>query len=222
MFDATYRNARLQLTALAETLTDTQLATVLPGCPEWTVKDLYAHVAGGAADIVAGRVEGAGSPAWTGRQVEERRDRPIADVLAEWATASSGLETMIAERQVGLNIVFDLLTHEADVYEGLGLGRPSSEGWEPTLQALAKYVTRGFSGEGTLVLRFGEATYRGGDGEPEIEPLVDSYELFRGLMSRRSRAQLLAWSWSGDAARMVDQLPVFGPRQDDQPVPASK
>jgi hypothetical protein len=48
---------------------------------------------------------------------------------------------------------------------------------------------------------------------------VDPYELYRGLFSRRSRAQMRAWAWSGNAERYVDRLPVFGPRDDDQPIP---
>jgi hypothetical protein len=28
-----------------------------------------------------------------------------------------------------------------------------------------------------------------------------------------------AWDWKGDAAPYVDALPVFGPRDDDQPLP---
>ena len=75
-------------------------------------------------------------------------------------------------------------------------------------------------GAGALVVRAGEREWRGDDAAPEATLTVDPYELYRGVISRRSRAQMLAWEWTGDAEGYVDRLPVFGPRLDDQPVPS--
>ena len=211
MFDAIYRDARVRLSALARTLTDDQLATVTPGCPEWTVRDVYAHVSGGA-----------GSPEWTARQVAERRGVGLDAVLDEWAAASPTVEAGIAARQVSIRMVFDLLTHEADVYETLDLGRPDATGWGAIAPVLAKGWAKSFAGPGTLAVHVAGETYQGGAGDPVIELRADPYELFRGAISRRSRAQMLGWEWTGDAAGLIDRLPVFGPREDDQPVPASK
>ena len=47
---------------------------------------------------------------------------------------------------------------------------------------------------------------------------VDPYELFRALFSRRSRAQMQAWGLPL-SAEQLDELCIFGPREDDQPVP---
>lgn len=221
MFDAIYRDARVRMSTLARTLTDDQLATVTPGCPEWTVRDVCAHVGGSAADIVAGRVEGAGGPEWTARQVAERRETALDAVLDEWAAAGPAVDAAIAARQLPLRLVFDLLTHEADVHEALGLGRPDPTGWGAVAPALATRRTKTFAGPGTLVLHVAGETYSGGDGDPVTELRVDPYELFRGVISRRSREQMLGWEWSGDADSVVDQLPELGPREDDQPVPAS-
>ena len=41
-------------------------------CEGWTVADVSAHVVGGLADVVSGRLEGVGSPEWIDRQVAER------------------------------------------------------------------------------------------------------------------------------------------------------
>ena len=51
MFDELYRNVRIRVTELAATLTDEQLATRVPGTPEWTGRQLVAHLAGVAADM---------------------------------------------------------------------------------------------------------------------------------------------------------------------------
>ncbi len=50
---------------------------------------------------------------------------------------------------------------------------------------------------------------------------VDFYELYRGLHSRRSRAQMRRWEWDGSPEPWVDALPMFGPRDDEQPIPAA-
>ena len=54
---------------------------------------------------------------------------------------------------------------------------------------------------------------------PELADRVPPYELFRGFFSRRSRAQMQAWG-TDLSAEELDDLCIFGPREDDQPVPA--
>ena len=56
-------------------LTDDDGERRTAACPEWRVKDVYAHLAGLCADVVEGRIDGAGIDEWTGRQVEARKDR---------------------------------------------------------------------------------------------------------------------------------------------------
>ncbi len=55
----------------------------------------------------------------------------------------------------------------------------------------------------------------GADGVPDD---VDDYELFRAVFSRRSRSQMQAWGLSR-SPEQLDGLCIFGPREDDQPVP---
>ena len=58
---------------------------------------------------------------------------------------------------------------------------------------------------------------RWGAGGDVVE--VSRYELYRALFSRRSRAQVQAWGSPVLDAGRLDELPVFGPRDDDQPLP---
>lgn len=51
-------------------------------CAGWSVGDTAAHVAGTLADIIAGRLEGLGTPEVTQRAVDERRGR-TGDELAD-------------------------------------------------------------------------------------------------------------------------------------------
>ncbi|HEY7873553.1 MAG TPA: maleylpyruvate isomerase N-terminal domain-containing protein, partial [Actinomycetota bacterium] len=58
---------------------------VVPACPQWSVHDLIAHLAGTCADILGGNIAGATTLPWTTAQVEKRRDRRLRDVIAEWS-----------------------------------------------------------------------------------------------------------------------------------------
>ncbi|MGQ0831432.1 MAG: maleylpyruvate isomerase family mycothiol-dependent enzyme [Microthrixaceae bacterium] len=63
-------------------------------CVGWTVGDVARHVVGSMADVVAGNLDGLGTPEVTAREVEERQGRSaaeIADELSEVATASVAL-----------------------------------------------------------------------------------------------------------------------------------
>jgi len=68
-------------------------------CAGWTVADVAAHTIGSVADVVAGRVEGLGSPEATAREVAERFGRSPAELADELASA---------RKQVGdLVVLFD-------------------------------------------------------------------------------------------------------------------
>src|SRR6478736_3628031 len=78
-----YRDNVEALTALAGDLRDDQLATHVPATPAWTVRDVYAHLAGGPADALSGRMDGAPGPEWTSRHVGERARLPLDVLVAE-------------------------------------------------------------------------------------------------------------------------------------------
>lgn len=48
---------------------------------------------------------------------------------------------------------------------------------------------------------------------------VASYEFFRAIFSRRSRTQMQGWG-TDLSTEELDEVCIFGPREDDQPVPA--
>ncbi|MFD0633983.1 hypothetical protein ACFQ9X_22915 [Catenulispora yoronensis] len=53
------------------------------------------------------------------------------------------------------------------------------------------------------------------DAEPVASLETSDFELARMIVGRRSRAQMLAAGWVGDAEGVVDLLPVFGPPEGD-------
>jgi len=57
-------------------------------CAGWAVSDVASHVVGSVADVVAGRLEGLGSPEVTAREVAERKGKSPAELLQELAEAT--------------------------------------------------------------------------------------------------------------------------------------
>ncbi|MDZ7732414.1 MAG: maleylpyruvate isomerase family mycothiol-dependent enzyme [Acidimicrobiia bacterium] len=215
-----YRETRARLCGLGRELTDDEAASPCPATPEWTVKDVYAHQAGVAADILAGRLEGVATDPWTARQVAARRDLTLADVLDEWDGNAPALEELLANLgdAVDPRLLIDLWTHEQDVRHAVDRpgGRDSSAAryaWEPLVDGLDAAIRH--AGLDALELRTGEATVVVGGDTATATVEVPRYELLRASLGRRSPAQMRAWAWRGDPEPYLAVLPQFGPRDDD-------
>jgi len=188
-----YRDHVDAVAALAPTLTDAQLATTVPATPEWTVHEVLAHMVGVPSDMLSGRMDGAPGPGWTARAVAERRDRPVEDLVAELRSNADALVASVTDNPAPAP-VWDLAVHHTDVHEALGLPRIPERLWQPVADALAQRA-------------------------PELAGQVPAYELFRASFSRRSRGQMRAWG-TDRSAEQLDDVCIFGPREDDQPVPS--
>lgn len=64
-------------------------------CEGWTVGDVARHVVGTMADVIAGKLDGLGSPEVTAREVAERAGRSPADLAAECAEVRKGAAGML-------------------------------------------------------------------------------------------------------------------------------
>jgi hypothetical protein len=203
-----YRGVREQVTAAARAFSDDQLAAVVPGCPEWTVRDLLAHQAGVARDFVEGNLDGAPSPAWTAVHVDTRRDRPLDSLLDEWDEYGEQLEQIVraGDRPGRLlnNPYVEAGTHCADLNGAVPVGRPERDIWLTSLE-FCLHHDKGDE-PGLLHVVTEDAGYELGAGDLVAEVKVDSYELFRAAFGRRSAAQIESWSWSGDATAWSHRL----------------
>ncbi|WP_433800307.1 maleylpyruvate isomerase family mycothiol-dependent enzyme [Actinomycetospora sp. CA-084318] len=218
-----YRSGHARVVALLEGVPDDQWVRSVPACPDWTVRDLLAHLVGTAADVAARRTAGFAGPDWTAAQVRARAGLDVPALLAEWETHLAATAEALDERRVPAAVVGDLTVHEGDLVEALGAPRPPWDGWAPTASVLVRQVVKGIRGPQTLVVRAGGTEWRSpedtAEGAVRSVLRVDLYELYRGLSSRRSRAQMRGWDWEGPTDPWVDGLPVHGPRDDEQPVP---
>lgn len=214
-----YREHVTVLTALGGELDEAQLSTHVPATPAWTVRDVFAHLAGGAADVLTGRMDGAPGPEWTSRHVGERARLPLQVLLDELTTQAADVAASVADSP-GPAVVWDIAVHHADLHEALGLGRPPERLWRPVLDAAAPVL---LDRAGVTVrcdgVLYGSSAPRGVRTPLQADD-PDPYELFRALFSRRSRAQVRRWAGPGWSDEQVDALGAFGPRLDEQPQPA--
>ena len=200
-----YREVRSRMTALASPLDGASTTAMVPATPAWQVRDLLAHVVGVAADIVGGRIEGAGSDPWTAAQVDARRERSVDELLEEWEASSSAVDEALAGMepvQAG-QVVFDVTTHEHDLRGALRQpGARDSDGvaigWTWATGILGQL--RDGYGSGALELRTPEGTTVAGSGTPTGAVEADRFELWRAMTGRRSAEQVAAWSWEGEPA----------------------
>ena len=128
-----YADVRTRVTELVRDLDDGRQGLVVPGCPAWTVRDLVAHCEAVATDAVAGNLDGAGTDPWTKRQVEERRDARLGDILDQWARSGAQLESGLDDVPKGISrtLLVDLVTHEHDLRGALGVpGGRETEAYE--------------------------------------------------------------------------------------------
>lgn len=215
-----YASTRRRLSALLGSLDEGELATRVPATPAWTVLDVARHLAGVAADVAEGRVEGAASDPWTAVQVRDRQERDLDEVLAEWEATAARVESLVeAGGRATFAIVIDAVTHEHDVRGAVG--RPGARD-EPAadwaLQQLVAGVDASLRRRGSppLRVRAGADEWRlGGEAEPAATLSAPPFELLRALIGRRSLAQLRAYGWEGDADAFVERLSVFPPTPDD-------
>jgi uncharacterized protein (TIGR03083 family) len=208
-----FRETRQRIIALARTLDDTQLATKVPACPKWTVRDLIAHLAGVTADVVNDNLEGAPGEEWTAAQVAARAGRSIPELLDELAELGPRWEEIALAGQHPSFIVrtafMDSGVHEADLHGALGIKRPPGEVSAAIVATVMPRRGRIFDGVGEFTVITPDETYTFGSGPASATVRVDSYDLCRALFGRRSRAQIEAWDWEGAPGEFAEQVSVM-------------
>jgi uncharacterized protein (TIGR03083 family) len=207
---ALYRDGRERVLNLARALSAGQEQLPVPACPGWSVKDVYAHLAGVADDALAGRLEGRGTDPWTARQVAARRDRGLGDVCEEWTRTGPMLDGRVGPGTPP-QLIVDLCTHEQDIRGALE--RPGGRRAPQvrfSLEVLVGAFDRGWDAAHPAVTVVADSgRWALGAGAPVATLTASDFELFRAFMGRRSRRQFLALGWTGDGAPFVDDLHAF-------------
>lgn len=232
-----YADGLRTLLALSTNLGPDQLAMVVPACPDWTVRDLLAHLAGVAEDAGAGRYFRGAVDAWRDPALAAARERWTAGHVAErtdWDHEKL-LRTLDDQGQHLINVlrtgqgpgsdgpawlpaapVADLAVHLHDLSEALDV--PADADSAVSRLGFAVYRdwlrTRILAlGLPALRLADGAREWVLGDGEPAISFNADRYELFRAITGRRSATEIRSYVSTGD---LTPYLPIIAP----YPLPA--
>jgi uncharacterized protein (TIGR03083 family) len=221
---AEYREARLRMTELLRGADAEVAATRIPACPAWTVQRLCAHVTGIAVDLLARRNPGDDTQAWVDRQIAERADRSVAEVLGEWTDAGPAFEALIeAKPRAFGGLTYDVVVHEHDLRQALQRsGARSSNGVTVAMQLQCGILATDLDRHGlpALELVADDRVWRVGAGAPELwldlgDAVDGTFELVRVLGSRRSRRQFGALAWQGDLERYLPALAHMPLPEDD-------
>jgi uncharacterized protein (TIGR03083 family) len=211
-----YAEGRARLTELVMAEDPKGATAPVPGCPQWAVHDVIAHVAGVCADVLAGNIEGVATDPWTAAQVSMRKDTPLPEILAEWSEVAPQVEAIAPNfpARVDEQWILDLTTHEHDIRGALAC--PGGRDTSGLLVGLDFAVTMGMAaslqGRGlpALCVRAEKKEWVVGDGEPAASFEGSPFDLFRAMTGRRSASQIRALGWDGDVELFVPAF-EFGP-----------
>jgi uncharacterized protein (TIGR03083 family) len=183
---------------LVESLTEEELATP-SRCEGWTVRDVAAHVVGGLADALSGNLDGAGTPEYTQRQVDERKGRSgpeLAEELRNVGKAATELlgafddESWNSPVPVGYDgtigegveaLWYDTFVHGEDIRAALGRPATRTEGLKASVSHIAFELQKRSWGPATLALT-GLPEFNVSDGGRRIEG--DPYEFVMAATGR--------------------------------------
>jgi uncharacterized protein (TIGR03083 family) len=195
----------------------------VPACPGWTIRQVVAHLAGVAQDIVALNLEKKGTAPWADAQVARLGDTSIDDLLDLWAQSLDATSANLAfASDAGVcQLVFDTLTHEQDVRGALG--EPGSRTGDLAYEAALSFMTT----TGDHFIRYASlpafqlSTPTLGCvqlGDPHtargnVGLTISDFDALRYFGGRRSVAQLLALPWDSDPTNLMpaftETLPAF-------------
>jgi uncharacterized protein (TIGR03083 family) len=196
---AAYTSLRSRVVDLVRAKPADTVDRPVPHCPSWTVGDLLAHMVGAPEDILAGRLDGVATDAWTQAQVDRHRGESLDDLADAWVSTAQEFDVVLPMIPAPMNsqLVLDATTHEHDLRHALGVPGARDD--------LAVTVALGF------VLHTADEASPGLAGQL-LSSGIDDFDLLRACSGRRSREQIAALGFDPDlAATMVAGSPVSLP-----------
>ena len=234
--DEIYESTRASIVDFVSGMSDDDLNRTVPATPDWTVRDVVAHLTGDVVCVLQGDFPteffaAFGEPSglaplnqWTADQVAERRDRPFQDVIAEWDKVAPDLGALFRGEKpmppglpdfMGRVLITDLGVHQQDLYGAFG--KTDDRDGLPVKLGTSGYIAMmgwRLSGKGTLHFEAGDKQWTAGDGDPTARVHASRFEFFRALSGRRSMEQLRSWKWEGDPEPFLPYFFPYGVRRE--------
>lgn len=207
--EKSYLAAQARLSGRARALSPDELATPVPTCPGWTIKDVLGHLVGLIDDVLAGRLAGPPDDSQTASQVDAYRTVDISELLDRWDAQAPVFANLVAEVHMW-PAAFDVMTHELDVLAALGdKSNRTGEQIEDFARRLYQIIDVG------RPLRIETDTQVLGDPDADLTLSGSDFELVRVRLGRRSATQVRAMNWSSDIGDDALRLCFFGPSPTD-------
>lgn len=172
-----YIALRRRVIDLIRSVPDEDSVRVVPSCPAWSTSALVAHMMGVNEDILAGRMEGVTTDAWTQAQVDRHTGESLRQLADGWEAIAADFDAVLPHIPAPVNsqLVMDAVTHEHDLRHALG----SSDARDTD----AVHVALGW------LFDMAE-TKQSGLGQQLSESGVAPFQLLRSLTGRRSMDQI--------------------------------
>ena len=209
-----YRSAFDRVAELVRSLDDELLNRIVPACPEWTVKQLVAHVTGVASDSLHANITEMGRADWTQSQVDARKDKSLEDILDEWAGTTEQIAAALDDLHPTLSsaLIGDAVTHEHDLRNAVGnRDARDTDGVVISAGFYSRYFGKRLKDAGlpTLIVDAGEHQWTAGREEPAGTVKAPLFEMLRGLTGRRTTDEVKAFDWSVDAAPYLELFSMY-------------
>lgn len=201
-----YIALRRRVIDLIRSVPDEDSVRVVPSCPAWTTSALVAHMMGVNEDILAGRMEGVTTDAWTQAQVDRHTGESLRQLADGWESIAADFDAVLPHIPAPVNsqLVMDAVTHEHDLRHALG----STDGRESD----AVSVALGW------VLDMAE-TRQPGLGRRLAESGVSQFQLLRSLTGRRTMGQMDELGLPGESiATLLAGSPLKPPTVVVEPI----
>lgn len=211
---AAYRDGRQRIEELTSRLSEEELDRIVPACPEWSIKELVAHLTGIASDSITGNLDNMGQADWTENQVAPRRDKPLDEILEEWDRLGKQVESGLDDIHpaAASSLIADLITHELDIRGALGdKDARAGEGVVISTSFYARNFGKRLKDAGlpTVIVECGEHQWTAGREEPEGYVRAPMFEMLRGLTGRRTLDEVKGFDWTIDAAPYLDVFAMY-------------
>ena len=230
---AAYEDGLRRLGSIVEKLTPKQLESVVPACPEWTVRELLAHLVGVAGDSCQGRFFAQAPDAWHDERIAEHREQWTAGHVEsragqEVTTLLEQLrrdgEAFVAALRSGRGPatqvpawmlsapVADLAVHLDDLREALDIGmRPHSLISQTGFDLYLRWLSARLRSRSLPAVRLtdGQHEWVAGDGEAHTSVHADRHDLFRMITGRRSAAWISSLRWDGDSSTYLEVISPY-------------
>lgn len=217
---ALYQAVRAELIRELEGLDSAAASSLVPSCPEWTVKDVVAHICGLNVELLAGvALPTIGSEEATSRQVGDRRHLSLDEVLTEWTSIADSIdERFTADTNIAAALLADMVVHAYDLHELLEQDITvattavplSADRYAGRLQTrLADEMNVGLTVEFADLATCPAPELDGGE---MVTLRTSALPFVRGVTGRLTRGEVESFDWSVDPSEILDNAwNLYGP-----------